>query len=353
MPLPWRRDPAEFVVGLTNWAHATYGDDATLDNVATPATGMANETVLFRLNGEDLVGRVAPTPNSPFPTFPAFDLAFQRRCMQLVHDRTDVPVPEVVHLEESSAWLGAPFLVLRRVEGLVPSDNPPYVMDGWVIEGTAEQQARLEQTSIATLVGLHQAELGRADIDFLLADGPGATPLERQLGYQRNYYEWAHEGRRLSLVERAFEVLSTHMPNNARTTLNWGDSRIGNVIYSDFVPAAVLDWEMATVGPPEVDLGWMVFFHRVFQSIADRYGFAGLPDFLQRDASVKAYEEIAGFELDNLAWYEALAALRLAVISIRTSLRSAAYGLAEAPDDPNDSIIFAPLFEALLDEVQG
>ena len=45
--------------------------------------------------------------------------------------------------------------------------------------------------------------------------------------------------------------------------LNWGDARVGNILYRDFAPIAVLDWEMATVGPREVDLAWMIFLHDV------------------------------------------------------------------------------------------
>ena len=54
--------------------------------------------------------------------------------------------------------------------------------------------------------------------------------------------------------------------------LNWGDARVGNILYRDFAPIAVLDWEMATVGPREVDLAWMIFLHAFFHDMAVTFG---------------------------------------------------------------------------------
>ena len=101
---------------------------------------MANDTVLFHLDDEALVARLAPAPDSPYPTFPTFDLAFQHGAIDLVRARTSVPVPEVVHLETSEEWLGVPFMVVREVAGDVPCDNPPYLIDpgGWFLRGTPD-----------------------------------------------------------------------------------------------------------------------------------------------------------------------------------------------------------------------
>jgi len=113
----------------------------------------------------------------------------------------------------------------------------------------------------------------------------------------------------------------------------------------------VLDWEMATVGPPEVDLGWMVFFHSFFQEMAALAGTPGIPGMFARDHAVEAYESLAGHELLDLGWFEALAALRFGIIVIRTTMRSVAYGLQEPPSEPDDAIIFLPLMRRLLAEL--
>ncbi len=345
---PWRRSIQEVAASLARWAAAS--DRGPVTDVHSPASGMANETILFHLAGQPLVARLAPGPDSPFPTFPDYDLGYQQRVMQLVQARTALPVPRVVHLEASDEWLGAPFLLLEAVEGVVPGDNPPYVFGGWLAEASEQERRRLEESSIQVLVELHKIEDDRTT-EFLRRDGGGDTPLARELAFQRAYYEWANEGTAVPALEDAFEVLERTMPVSDYTCLNWGDSRIGNIIYRDFAPAAVLDWEMATVGPAEVDLGWMTFFHAFFQGLAEQYGTPGIPELFVRERAVATYESLAGRTLLDLAWFEALAALRFGIISVRTTLRSVAFGLQKAPDHPDDLVLHVPLLRRLLEEL--
>jgi len=350
---PWRRDAAAVEAALVEWARSFGGPGAAVTDVRAPDSGMANDTVLFRLDGEPLVARLAPAPGTPYPTFPTFDLAFQDRVMDLVRTQTSVPVPEVVHLERSDTWLGVPFLVVRAVEGLVPSDNPPYLMDpnGWFLRGTPEQWKHFETSTINVLVQLHTIVDDGDDTVFLRPDAPGDTALARQLAYQRAYYDWARDGHTIPILERAFEMLAATMPANDHSVLNWGDSRPGNIIYRDFEPAAVLDWEMATVGPPEVDLAWVTFFQRFFGGMAEQYGLPPVPATFDRAETVANYERLSGDVLDDLAWYEALAGLRFGIILARMRLRGVAFGLQELPSDPDDMIMFAPLLERLLGDL--
>ena len=92
------------------------------------------------------------------------------------------------------------------------------------------------------------------------------------------------------------------------TVLCWGDSRIGNVMYKDFEPVGVLDWEMAALGPREMDISWMMFAHMVFESITEVFGFPGMPDFLAEDGVKATYQELTGVELDDesLPWIPAV-----------------------------------------------
>jgi aminoglycoside phosphotransferase (APT) family kinase protein len=124
------------------------------------------------------------------------------------------------------------------------------------------------------------------------------------------------------------------------------------MMFRDFEAVAVLDWEMATIGPAEVDLAWMIFMHQFFQDMTVRFGMPGLPDLLQRDHAAAIYEEISGRTPQNLEWFELFAALRFAIVSIRTGLRGVAYGQAEAPDDPDDLIMFRAMLEQMLDAVR-
>ena len=118
-----------------------------------------------------------------------------------------------------------------------------------------------------------------------------------------------------------FAWLEDHWPDEGPTVLSWGDARIGNLMYRDFTPVAVLDWEMATLGPRELDVGWMIYLHRFFDDLAVSFGLPGLPDFLRRDAVAEQYEPSPVTLPRDLDWYTAYAAVRHAVIMTRVGLR--------------------------------
>ncbi len=350
--LLWRRDPEQLEAGLAAWARHWAGPTAALADVRVPGNGMSNDTALFRVDGRALVARLAPAPDAPYATFPVYDIDLQERVIGLVRDRTDVPAPEIVHVERDDAWLGVPFIVFAAVEGEVPSDSPPYLVDpnGWFLQqGGPEQWRRMEEETIDVLVRLHRIPDDDATA-FLRPAVPGDTALARQLAYQRTYHDWARDGIDVPVLERAFSVLSATLPSTTRSVLNWGDSRPGNIIYRDFAPAAVLDWEMATVGPPEVDLAWSTFFHRFFAGMVEPYGIT-VPAMFDPVDAVATYERRGGEPLEDLTWYEAFAGYRFGIILTRMSLRSIAFGTGTRTDDPDDLVMFAPLLHRLLDRL--
>jgi aminoglycoside phosphotransferase (APT) family kinase protein len=202
---------------------------------------------------------------------------------------------------------------------------------------------------VNVLAQLHTITPGNADLTFLARPELGSSPMDQQLGHERAYYEWARDGVSFPLIERAFVWLDGHRPSEGDAVLNWGDSRIGNMLFDGYDVAGVLDWEMATVGPREVDLAWMIFLHRFFQDIAERVGMPGLPDFMTRDGVVADYESLSGHTVANLDWYEVFAALRFAIVSIRTTTRGIAYGTQERPPEPDEYIMFRGLLEQMLD----
>jgi aminoglycoside phosphotransferase (APT) family kinase protein len=351
--IPWRRDPMEIGPRLRDWARQRFEPGAELTDLTPPdGNGYSSETVLFSIHhrgGEErLVARLAPMPEV-YPVFPEYDLSKQRKCMDLVRAATDVPVPEVTHLEDDTSFVGTPFLVMRRVDGAVPTDTPPYCIAGWVPELSAEDRDRMQDNAAGVLARLHELTPDRYDLSFLATPEHGSTPLAQELGYQRYYYEWAREGLRYPLIERTFAWLDAHLPDEGPPVLNWGDARIGNMLWRGVEPAAVLDWEMAAVGPPEVDLAWMIFLNRFFQEMVQRYGLPGLPGFMDRADMIASYERQSGRVVRALDWFEVFGALRFAIVSVRTTARSVAYGQTPAPADPDDVIMFRPLLEQMLD----
>jgi aminoglycoside phosphotransferase (APT) family kinase protein len=353
--IPWRRNPAEVGALLAAWARHAISPDAIVSQVVAPdGNGMSSETILFLLqrpnqtNPVRYAARLAPLP-SLVPVFAEYDLETQGRCMELVGTNTDVPVPRVCWLEQDPKWLQTPFLVMNHIEGVVPTDMPPYVFGGWLADATPEEQAKLQGSALGVLVRLHQLTPDRVDLSFLDRPDRGVSPIDQYLNTQRWYYDWAREGLSYSLIDATFDWLEKHRPVEGPPVLNWGDARIGNILFRDFQPVAVLDWEMAAIGPAEIDLAWMIFLHHFFQDIAERSGRPGLPDFMRREDMAETYEELSGHRVRDLEWFEVFAALRFAIISLRLSTRSIGHGMMESTEDPNDLIMFRALVEQMLD----
>ena len=348
------RDLAATRQALEGWLGAQVGSVVTVSELQVPPTsGMSSETILFSLEhaGETTgryVARLAPDPRS-HPVFPEYDLALQQRCMQLVAAYTNAPVPRTPWFEDDASWLGTPFLVMNRIDGAAPADIPPYTMTGWLFEMDSPARAELQHNVVATIAELHRLRPEVTDLTFLDRPAHGKTALDQHLGYQRWYYDWARDDVRYPLIERTFDWLDDHHPTDVGpTVLNWGDARIGNVLFDGVRPVAVLDWEMAALGPAEVDVAWVIWMHRFFQRLAERYGGHGLPGFLEAVDVVATYEACSGQPVRDLQWFTVLAALRHAVITVRTSMRTVAFGHSTLPADVDDLITFRADLEDLI-----
>ena len=139
-----------------------------------------------------------------------------------------------------------------------------------------------------------------------------------------DYYRWAlaDDGIRVPIIERGLGWLADHWPSDrGPDVLCWGDARIGNIIYQGFEPVAVLDWEMASLGPRELDVGWFVFLHRFFQDIAEVFGLDGIPDFLRRSDVEQCYQELSGYSPRHMDFYLTYAAWRHAIVMARIKRR--------------------------------
>jgi aminoglycoside phosphotransferase (APT) family kinase protein len=349
---PWRRDPIELASRLRDWALSEISPTAELKVLAAPENGNAADTVLFDLQVDDqierLVAKMAPLP-SAVSVFQDVHIAMQARVMRLIAARTAVPVPTVKGVWLDESFLGVPFLVMTRSPGREPRDDPPYVFGGWVVDMTPEERAEMQRNTVRLLVQIHELTPETTDLSFVPQPAAGADTLDQHLADQRSYYAWVCDELRIPLVERMLDWLTANRPAvPGPTVLNWGDARIGNILWDGPTPAAVLDWDMATLGPGEIDLGWTISQHHFFQSMARSAGVPGLPDFMRRDDVCAAYTELSGRPVEHLDWFEVFAGLRLASISARTRLRHIAYGHATMPEDPDDLVAFRPLLESML-----
>ena len=296
------RDLAVVREGLTRWLRAHHGDERlTVAPLTRPAAGLSSDTLFVDVSsGESLVARLPPAGGGIFPTY---DLAMQAR-LQTELPAAGIPTVVPVAYEEDEAWVGSPFLLMPRVPGEVLVDNPPYARTGWLHDAGEDAQRRLYEGFLDQLAAIHAVTTVQP------APAEGA-----RLDWWRDYLDWAGGGSPEPALVAVVAWLDAHRPEpQPAAGMLWGDVRLGNVIFGENLrPAAILDWEMATAGPAEVDLGW--FFAMREMMVAP--GRVELPGFLDKAASVGRYERALGRQIRDLEWYEVFALLRSTAILCR------------------------------------
>jgi aminoglycoside phosphotransferase (APT) family kinase protein len=348
-----RRDPQQTRALLEIWlAQQLPGaSDLRVEPLPGPsATGFSNETLLFdfvwREDGREVnrpvVVRCAPTGEG---VFPEYDIARQHRVLEILAG-SGIPVPRVFWLEPTPTLLGVPFYVMERVEGRIPTDNPPYHAGGWVTEISPEERAELWWGGIDVLARIHRLDWKALDLGFLDTPGTGVTPLERQLDYYRRFLSWAARGKPQPVCAAALTWLQRERPKEqARVAFCWGDARPGNIIFREGSVAAVLDWEMATLGDPQQDLAWWLFLDRHH---SEGLGLPRLPGFPAREETVMRWEQLSGHRANHLHYYEVFAAFRFSVIMIRVARQLAESGFLPAGSDFETNNIVTRLLARML-----
>ncbi|RDI64993.1 phosphotransferase family protein [Nocardia pseudobrasiliensis] len=354
------RDLDDLAERLARWLAGKVHADGTpkITNLSRPQSGgMSSGSVLFDASWErdgrtetgSYVVRMPPETGA-MPVFETYDLTTQYGVMAGVAEHTDVPVPRLYWLEDDESVLGSPFFVMGKVDGRIPEDNPPYVFVGWLFDSTPEERLRLTRNTVDVIARIHAIEDPAAKFPMLASSGEGSS-LRQQLERDRRWYNWAlaDDGYRIPLLERTFDWLEKNFPADpGPDVLSWGDSRPGNIIYNGFEPVAVLDWEMATLGPRELDVAWVIFIHRFFQDIATQFHQPGLPDYLRREDVVAHYESSTGHTLRDLDWYIIYAALRHGIVMARVKRRMIHFGEDQDTDDRDNYVMHRASLESLL-----
>jgi aminoglycoside phosphotransferase (APT) family kinase protein len=329
VPIPEQRDLGKAREVIRDWLTAKLPDARELDisDLSGPAfTGFSNESLIFDATWNEggehrsagFVIRVKPTAHT---IFLESDFDFQYRVMRALAEHTDVPLPPVHWWEDDESVLGAPFFVMGKIEGRVPSDNPPYTQVGWVVdEATPLQRERMVFSGLEALAGIHGADWRALDLGFLHKPQYGAPGLDQQLGYYERSFEWAAGalGQPQPVAEPALEWCRRNRPTGEeRIALSWGDARINNQIFdSDGNCVAVLDWEMVTLADPAMDFAWWLFLDRHFH---EGLPAPRLPGFPTREQMTVRYTESTGRTPDNVDYYEVFAGLRFAVVMMRVA----------------------------------
>jgi aminoglycoside phosphotransferase (APT) family kinase protein len=222
----------------------------------------------------------------------AHDMGREYRIMTALAG-TRVPVPQTFVLNSDSAVLGAPFYVMERVEGTVhrsPDELSP------------ERAAAISWSLVEVLSDLHAVDPASVGLsDFGRPDGF----LERQVRRWGKQLD-ASRSRELAGADALRESLAASIPATQGPAIVHGDYKLDNLMISatDTV-AAVLDWEMATLGDPLCDLGLL----HVYWDLAESAVLPPVAEVLAR------YAARSSRDLSNLPWYQALGCFKLAVIS--------------------------------------
>ncbi len=302
----------EFLAGAGLAAPATLG--------AEPI-GEGHSNVTFALSTGVVLRR---PPRGPLPPS-AHDVLREARLL-LALEPSAVRTPRVLAVCEDPAVIGAPFYVMERIDGVVITDALPGALDG------PEQRARVADELIDSLVELHAADWAGLGLGGF---GRPTGYLERQL--RRFTGLWEHNRTRdLNEVEEVGAWLEANVPDSPDATIVHGDYRLGNAIYSAAAPArllAVLDWEMATIGDPLADVGYLLTHWVQADDEPSRFKLSpvtALPGFPTRRRLIERYEMLSGRRVAHLDWYVTLA-LWKAVVFMEGNYRRAVAG---ATDDP-------------------
>ena len=300
---------------------AEHGLDAPDDLSAIPFT-QGHSNVTFGLSTGVVLRR---PPRGPLPPS-AHDVLREARLLTAL-EPADVRTPAVLAVCDETAVIGAPFYVMEQVQGTVITDEIPEALD------TPEERERIADELIASLVELHAADWSALGLDGF---GKPTGYLERQL--RRFNGLWEHnKTREIPEFEEVSRWLAAHLPQSPPATIVHGDYRLGNTMYADESPArlvAIFDWEMATIGDPLADLGYMMLHWRQADDADDsRFNLQSVtarPGFPSRQEVVARYERRSGRSMHALDWYVALAMWK-AVAFMEGNFKRA---MAGSTDDP-------------------
>jgi aminoglycoside phosphotransferase (APT) family kinase protein len=225
-----------------------------------------------------------------------------------------VPTPRPRWSEANSAVLGQPFFVMDCVAGTVPTGAPSIHAAGWLADRSPAQRRVAWDSATAAVAAVSQVNW-QSNVPFLAAGAYGTT-LASRMQHVSDWYRWVVGNRTYPVTDAALAYLLAEMPREVDPpVLCWGDARMGNLMFdTNHQVAAVLDWELASIGPPGIDLGWWLTFD---EFTTQAHHVQRLPGYPDRQQTIERHEALTGRHIANLLWYEIYCAWVLTVTVIR------------------------------------
>ncbi len=311
--------------GVERWFEQNAGDVALPLSFQRIAGGRSNMTYSVR----DATGRAWALRRPPLGErlASAHDMGREHRVIAALQE-TDVPVPPIVGLCDDESVNGAPFYVMGFVEG-------PILRTREEAEPFDEAQRRAIGERVAdTLAAIHAVEPDAVGLGEL---GKKQDYVARQLHRWHGQWEKS-KTRELELVDDVHRRLQARIPQQRPATIVHGDYRLDNMILTpDGEVAAVVDWELCTLGDPLADVGMLMVYWAEegdeFSALLD--AATTTPGFPNREQLKARYGERSGRDLSQLDYYVALGYWRLAIILEGVFARFAAgqYGKDSDPEE--------------------
>jgi aminoglycoside phosphotransferase (APT) family kinase protein len=278
--------------------------------------GHSNVTYAIRRGGDEWVLRRPPRPPLPPSAHDVLREAFLLRALE----RTSVRVPRVLASSDDPSIIGAPFYVMERIHGEVLTTTKPDELSG----------ERIGDELVDALVELHAVDWRACGLEGY---GKPSGYLERQLRRFSGLWE-LNATRALPALDEVMRWLREHLPQSGPATLVHGDYRLGNVMFSGTRLSAIFDWELATIGDPLADVGYLVATWRQPDDPESTIGaltpVTAQPGFPTREQLVARYERRSGRPVAALRWYTTLALWKSAIFLEGSYKRR----LAGTTDDP-------------------
>lgn len=253
---------------------------------------------------------------------------------------TAVPVPRPLLLCTDPDVLGAPFYVMERVDGVIARATLP---DGYAPEPA--DRAAMTGALVDVLADLHAVDPAAVG---LAGFGRPEGYLDRQLRRWAGEWQALHTGDLPAVDALAAELVARAPAGAPAGPVVHGDYRLDNVVLDPADPgrvAAVLDWEMSTLGDPLADLGLLVVYWQPAAAASVTPSVTWLPGFPGRTAVVQRYAARTGRDVSALPWYVAFGYFKLAVVVAGIVARQRAGAMADNTDDGLGASI-GPLAEA-------
>jgi aminoglycoside phosphotransferase (APT) family kinase protein len=291
-----QRDPEELRAGLGRWLGRSVG------TIERPPAGFSCETLVV---DRALVVRLPPLGDGIFPTY---DLAQQAQ-VQDAAGEAGVPVAGPTRYEADPSFLGAGFVAMPFVDGVIPADFTP--ADPW-LAGLPDDGARRTAWDgyVDALAVLHRTPTGDLGLRTGLAD---------ELDAWEAYADWSTDGSPPRALVEVQAWCRAHCPGEEPPHgLLWGDVRLGNVVFDpgSCAPRAILDWDLASIGPIEMDLAW----HLALEQVQTELSGMAVPGFGGRADAIARVEAGIGRPLHDLHWYEVFALARASAIATRITV---------------------------------